>query len=553
MPARCIPEQPVFENSGEERAFKALRAQLPAEAVLLHSVWFMDRKRNDREADFIILWPGVGFIVIEVKAGEIWFENGAWWQRHPTGPGEIHPVEQARNAKYLMNEYLLNNAGIPRNVFKGHFVLFLDTADTARLRTPEILPELTLTKNDMNSLAYRIEYAMRNFTDDVGAIPDEEWVANAGKVLVGAFNFREKVAALRAANDDQVERLTRTEARALRAMREVRRFQVVGGPGSGKTWAALHQVKFLAEAGESVGLLCFNVGLREWLSKEVATWPTEVGERVTVENIHSLGRSWGVEIPEAPDTDFWDREFFQSFSAVIKERPIALKFDSLVIDEAQDFDPQWVRTLLGTLRDQEKGGLFVFGDEDQGVFGRDGELDLGLPRFLLDANVRNTRQIAEFVRSVVAKPMEAEGIDGPPVKFVQCGPEEDMEQIAEHEVFKFLDEGFDGGDVVLLTTKSQHHMQRDLKAREGADGYWDAFWSKDEHFYCTVGGFKGLDRPIVVLAVNGFHDEETARDFLYVGMSRARDQLVIVGDFDELAAVGGKEFAKRLTKARTES
>ena len=52
---------------------------------------------------------------------------------------------------------------------------------------------------------------------------------------------------------------------------------------------------------------------------------------------------------------------------------------------------------------------------------------------------------------------------------------------------------------------------------------------------------------------NGFHDEETARDFLYVGMSRARDQLVIVGDFDELAAVGGKEFAKRLTKARTES
>jgi hypothetical protein len=36
-------------------------------------------------------------------------------------------------------------------------------------------------------------------------------------------------------------------------------------------------------------------------------------------------------------------------------------------------------------------------------------------------------------------------------------------------------------------------------------------------------------------------------------MSRARDQLVIVGDFDELAAVGGKEFAKRLAKARTES
>jgi hypothetical protein len=53
--------------------------------------------------------------------------------------------------------------------------------------------------------------------------------------------------------------------------------------------------------------------------------------------------------------------------------------------------------------------------------------------------------------------------------------------------------------------------------------------------------------------VDGFRTSDTADDVLSVGLSRARDQLVIVGDFDELAAVGGKEFAKRLTKARTES
>ena len=33
---------------------------------------------------------------------------------------------------------------------------------------------------------------------------------------------------------------------------------------------------------------------------------------------------------------------------------------------------------------------------------------------------------------------------------------------------------------------------------------------------------------MVVLAVDGFHDDENIKDFLYVGMTRARDMLVVV-------------------------
>jgi hypothetical protein len=88
---------------------------------------------------------------------------------------------------------------------------------------------------------------------------------------------------------------------------------------------------------------------------------------------------------------------------------------------------------------------------------------------------------------------------------------------------------------------------------DGRDKFWESFWDQDDFFYSTVAGFKGLERPAIVLAVDGFRTSDTADDILSVGLSRARDQLVIVGDFDELAAVGGKEFAKRLAKARTES
>ena len=62
-------------------------------------------------------------------------------------------------------------------------------------------------------------------------------------------------------------------------------------------------------------------------------------------------------------------------------------------------------------------------------------------------------------------------------------------------------------------------------------------------------GFKGLERPVVALAVDGFRDEALAREILYVGMSRARHLLVVCGDLDQIRAVAGKEVAKHLTRA----
>jgi hypothetical protein len=59
--------------------------------------------------------------------------------------------------------------------------------------------------------------------------------------------------------------------------------------------------------------------------------------------------------------------------------------------------------------------------------------------------------------------------------------------------------------------------------------------------------FKGLERPAVVLAVKGFRDEERAREMLYVGLSRARDLLVVCGDLELIRRVGGDAVAHRLT------
>jgi hypothetical protein len=72
----------------------------------------------------------------------------------------------------------------------------------------------------------------------------------------------------------------------------------------------------------------------------------------------------------------------------------------------------------------------------------------------------------------------------------------------------------------------------------GPVGFADSLLSSDEVAVCTVKGFKGLERQVVVLAINGFHDESEAENLLRVGVSRATHQLVVVGPGEWLGRLG---------------
>ena len=65
-------------------------------------------------------------------------------------------------------------------------------------------------------------------------------------------------------------------------------------------------------------------------------------------------------------------------------------------------------------------------------------------------------------------------------------------------------------------------------------------------FYGHVLGCKGLERKAVVLCLNESGPRDRSRERLYVGMSRATDVLVVVGDPAFVREIGGPEVAKRL-------
>ena len=93
------------------------------------------------------------------------------------------------------------------------------------------------------------------------------------------------------------------------------------------------------------------------------------------------------------------------------------------------------------------------------------------------------------------------------------------------------------------------------EAQDFADAWWDPLLAALEtggqvrglFAYGHVLGFKGLERRAVVLVVMEESAFERSRERLYVGLSRARDQLVVCGDPDFLREVGGPDLARRLT------
>lgn len=80
---------------------------------------------------------------------------------------------------------------------------------------------------------------------------------------------------------------------------------------------------------------------------------------------------------------------------------------------------------------------------------------------------------------------------------------------------------------------------------EGRDAYWATHWQDDNVFYGHVLGFEGLERQ-AVLVVNGFRDEERAREMLYVALSRAGDLMAACDHLELIRRVGGEEVARRL-------
>lgn len=193
--------------------------------------------------------------------------------------------------------------------------------------------------------------------------------------------------------------------------------EIRGGAGSGKTVLALTQARQLSAGRgerrpERVALLCYSIGLATHFEREVEQWPHRQ-RPAFVGTFEDLANRWDVPSGSRDDPDYWEETLPGLMAERASELPPGERFDSFVVDEAQDFAESWWRPLIGALTDENEGGLFTYSDENQRLFKRFGRPPVPLVPLVLDHNLRNTQQIAETFKPLAPLRMRLEGGEGP--------------------------------------------------------------------------------------------------------------------------------------------
>ena len=519
-----LDDDPSFVTTSERAVYERLLRRLGPSDLLGANVRITQDGR-DHEVDILVGLVDAGVAVLEVKGGSVRLQEGRWWQGVPQGWREIRPVDQAREAKYALKDYVDSDTRWgSRRTGWTHAVVLTGTGLHADFATPDCPREAIFGRDDLDHLADGVRRLLAHH-DGTGTTADDLLVLR--EVLRGRFPPQADLVSEAAARDELSQQLTEQQAMVLDAVKLLNRVEVRGGAGSGKTWLAVEQARRLAADGQRVALVCYSRGLAAFLQRRVESFPNRRHRPAYVGLFHGLGEKWGARLPETTDDrDGWEVRLPAEMRRLAEALPDGHRYDAVVVDEAQDFSDTWWPALLGALR-SEDSGIYVFSDESQRVFARYGGPPVPLLPLMLDANLRNTKQIGRTFTDLAPFRMRLRGGEGPAVRLVPCA-REDAVQRADDEVDALLDD-WRSEDIALLTTGSRHPEQA-ARQEAGQDEYWATFWDDDQVFYGHVLGFKGLERRVVVLAVNERERTERSRERLYVGLSRARDQLVVCGD-----------------------
>ncbi len=454
--ARMIP--PVFDETitvspGERKLFRMLELSPETEGwVVLHSQRIARPKSKERgEADFVVMIPGLGVLVLEVKAHHhIARREGRWLFGGDASPGKDPFVQAEVAMRALKGSVDKGLQGSGRRVLFADAVVFthvdqIPSVDEWKQR--QVIDARSVTAEKLASALRRsLESAaseLRHTHGLTGWTFDDDDIEGVLRVLRPEFDVTLSPAGRRAQLQDDLIRFTNEQFGALDATSLNHRVVFEGPAGTGKTLLAVEAAKRALDAGRRVLLTCHNAALADHL-KSVLSDRLASG-RLTVGTLHRVLMSLtGSEPPEHDEQAFFGRELPEAALEVLLEAredaaARGFLFDTVIVDELQDLAQEPFLVLFPEFLTSEDGTLFAFGDLDnQAIFQHeDAEIlreriydCLGKPAgYRLLTNCRNTPRVVSWVTGLVDVTPAYSGIrrpdDGADPELVVV-PEEDQ-------------------------------------------------------------------------------------------------------------------------------
>lgn len=502
----------------EREVLRQLDVGLPDSYTVLHGVGWSDGggpAERHGEIDLVIVDAGGNVLLLEVKSGQVDTFNETFTKRYGNQTKDV--LAQVRT-QYGVMRSRLHAAGLTS---KLHTLLVL-TDQQVRTETAQWPRARIIDCDELDTLCARVR---ETFT---GNPPDPERQAAVVAFMAEILHLAPDVSAL----TTRAREYTRVLADGLatwvpRISSPSGLIRVEATAGSGKTQLALQLLRQADKAGKRAAYICFNRTLADHMSRVVPV-------RVAAETFHELARRLCLRAGEA--LDFSSSEVFDQMasraSALVAAVPPDL--DLLVIDEMQDFQPEWVEALLSRLKAQ--GRAVLLEDPNQCLYADRAAFDLPDAVCVRShENFRSPRMLVQLVNllRLTAEPLEARGpLQGEIADPAVYCDEQTLLLQTEHAVQRCLDRGFGIHDIAVVTLRGRERsalLNHDrlgpwsiLRFTGRYDETGNAVWTNGELLVDTVRRFKGQTAPAVVLTECEFTELDVLqRRLLFVGLTRA--------------------------------
>jgi hypothetical protein len=534
VPSLSFKGSPGGGVAAELETLDLLRRRLPAAYSVFHGVhWTLGDQSRPAfgEADFIVVNEAGDVLVIEQKRGALEEGSGGLSKRYDgkvkSVTSQIHRTLDALRDKFkvqtgreLSPDYLL--------YCPDHRVVRLEAAglDAARIvdarnadhlpeRISAILPEGTPEP----ALANRVR---RFFEQQLDLVPDIH-----AHLTAQERHYTRAVGGL-------AQTVSNITARPLR-------LSVRGTAGCGKSLVAVAAYRDAVARGRRPLLLCFNRDLKEKL--KAACGPGGTVETFFGAVDRALAAA-GTPIDHNEGAN-WEGEVERAFNQTL---PDEWHFDTLIVDEGQDFAPDWREMLELDLFGHSGSDRIWLDDPDQAIqFGRCGA-QVQWPRagwtgYREHHNYRSPVSIARYIKSLLPFDfISANPLPGSDVSVTEVEGRAGVTAAVGRIAADLIKRGYAPKEIVVLSLRGLASATLASVERCGPFtlkrplGSYDLFgnqeWSAGKLRFDTIRRYKGQqDAAVILTDVELPDDAERLPEWqrlMFTALTRATDRVELV-------------------------